>query len=219
MLIAFEGMDGCGKSSISTRVAKNLGMRHETQKIMTMLDINNEQYENFVRTIRSSHNQKLSLMFYTFRCMLDKDSKEDIIVERSMISTYFYEHNKVSSEEFNFLMSLDNIPDITFILYASSDERRRRIFYRNAQDEDLNSMEALSDGYKDMLECAHKYNIPYIGINSEKYEPDEIIDICSRIILKLKNLNETERIEFIEEMNNEYGFDSLYKERMLTLNE
>lgn len=219
MLIAFEGMDGVGKSTVSASVAQRLGIRHETQKLVSMLDIKQETFEQFVKSIRKAENKKITLLFFTFRCMLDKEGKEDLIVERSMLSTYFYEHNKVSEEEFRFLLSVGSLPDLLFILYASVDERRKRIFGRNNMDEDLKSTEAMSDGYKEMLDCAHKFNIPYIGINTEKYSFEEITDICSQIIEKYKNMSDIEKPGFIEEMNNEFGFDSLYKERMLTLNE
>jgi len=215
MLIAFEGMDGVGKSTISSSVAKRLGIKHETQKMVSMLDIKQETFDKFVKSLRKADNDKLALLFFTFRCMLDKEGKEDLIVERSMLSTYFYEHNKVSEDEFRFLLKVGTIPDLLFILYASVDERRKRIIGRNNMDEDLKSSEAMSDGYKEMLECAYKYNIPYIGINTEKYDYEDIVDLCSHIILRFKNMKENEKIGFIEEMNNEFGFDNLYKERVL----
>ena len=194
MLIAFEGMDGWDKSTISKKVANSLGINHETQKITRLLDIDNNKYNAFIKEIRKSNNKKLALIFYTFRCMLDKDSTCDVIVERSMISTYFYEHEKVSDKEFNYLLTLDCIPDITFILYASSDERKKRIELRDCNDEDLKSKEALSDGYKEMLDCVKNYHIPYIGINTENYNVDEIVDICTDIICKLKKINYKDRI-------------------------
>ena len=219
MLIAFEGMDGSGKSSISKAVSQRINIKHETQKIVKLLNVDLPIYKDFISKIRKSSNKRLALIFYTFRCMLDKEENEDLIVERSMISTYYYEHNKISDEEFSYLLSLDCIPDITFILYASSEERKKRIFYRDSQDEDLKSEEALFDGYKDMLECANKFNFPYIGLNTEKYSYEEIIDICSNIIKDFKSLDENERINYISKMNDEFGFDYMYKERVLVLSE
>ena len=219
MVIAFEGMDGVGKSSVAKSVGENLGIRHEAHKIVTELGIDINDYNKFVKKLLRADNERLSLMFYTFRCMFDQEGKEDLIVERSMLSTYFHEHNKVSEEEFGYLLSLGCIPEIIFILYASVDERRKRIYGRDANDEDLKSSSAMSDGYKSMLECAHKYNIPYIGINTEGRSQEEVVDICSSIVRDAKNMNPNDRLNFIYEMNNEFGFDSLYKERMLVLDE
>ena len=219
MVIAFEGMDGVGKSSVAKSVGDNLGIRHEAHKIVSELDIDINDYNKFVKKLLHAKNEKLSLMFYTFRCMFDQEETEDLIVERSMLSTYFHEHKKVSEEEFGYLLSLGCIPDIIFILYASPEERIRRIIGRDPNDEDLKSSSALSDGYLSMLECAHKYNIPYIGINTENRNKEEIVDICSSIIRDAKNMNQNERLNFIYQMNDEFGFDSLFKERMLVLSE
>ena len=211
MLIAFEGMDGVGKSTISSKVANNLTMRHETQKIMDVLNVNPRDYNKFVKDVRNSNNSRLPIIFYTFRCMYDKSTKEDVIVERSMVSVYYFEHEKVSEEEFSYLMSLDTIPDLTFILYGSSELRKERIRKRNPNDEDLNSTEALTDGYPLMLECVKKYKMPYIGINTEKYTEDQVIFICSEIIKNYKSLKDDEKEEFREKMNDKYGFEKIYE--------
>lgn len=211
MIVAFEGMDGVGKSSTAKEVAARTNFIHETQKMVNIMGIKENEFSRLVKAVRSSTNEKLGFMFYTFRCMLDIESKKDTIVERTMISTYYFEHEKVSQEEFDYAMSLNVIPDVTFLLYASSEERYKRIYLRNACDTDLKSKEALTDGYPIMLEFVKRYNIPYIGIDTEKYTQEEVIDICSDIIRRLKNMDPSQRQGYIELMNSEFGFDRKYK--------
>jgi len=217
MVIAFEGMDGSGKSTVSKEVAKTVGFNHETQKIISLMDIDDKTFSKFVKHIRNSQNKHMGFMFYTLRCMLDVDSCKNTIVERSMISTYYFEHNKVSKEEFDRVMNYNVIPNITFILYASKDTRIKRIYNRNIDDSDLTSAEALEEGYDLMLEFANNYNIPYIGIDTEKYTFDEIIDLCTSIINEYQQLKHEEIPYFIQEKNEIYGFDNKYKvkKRML----
>lgn len=211
MVIAFEGMDGCGKSTVAKAVAKKVGFNHETQRIISIMDIEDKAFSNLVKCIRSSKNEHMGFMFYTLRCMLDVDSGVNTVVERSMISTYYFEHKKVSEEEFNRVMKYNVIPDITFILYASKETRIERIYKRNINDTDLTSMEALEEGYDIMLKFANSYNIPYICIDTEKYPLEEIINICTSIIKKYQKLNPEEIPDFIETNNKIYDFNNKYK--------
>lgn len=218
MIVAFEGMDGSGKSSVASEVSKRVDFTHETQRIINIMGINEDEFSKLVRTVRTSSNSKLGFMFYTFRCMLDLEKKDNTIVERSMMSTYYFEHTKASINEFDYVMQLGVIPDVTFLLYASSSVRYKRIHDRDINDSDLKSGEALFDGYPIMLEFAHRYDIPYIGIDTEKYSYEDTIDICSSIINNLSAMDKDKRRAYIDEMNSEYGFESIYKvkERKLT---
>lgn len=211
MIVAFEGMDGCGKSTTALEVSKRIGYKHESQRLMSLLNVDKDNFDKFVKVVRTSKNSKLAFFFYTFRCMLDRDIPEDTIVERTMMSTYYFENEKVSEEEWNMIMSNPIIPDITFLLYASPEVRYQRIYGRNKNDIDLNSNEALNDGYFQMIEFAKKYNIPYIGINTEKYNMEQVIEICSAVTKYYSMLKtDSEKIEFIKVMNEKYGFDNLY---------
>lgn len=211
MLIGFEGMDGVGKTTLASYVSNNLNIPHETQKVANILGVDDKTFRKFVKDIRESDIKKLAFMFYTFRCMYDKSKtrNKDLIVDRTMMSTYFFEHSKLSENDLNYVMTLDCIPDLTFILYATPETRKHRISLRDDK-EDLNSEEALSDGYREMLEFAKKYNIPYVGIDTEKYNLSEIIDICESIIEAFKNANEEEREQIIKDCNDTYGFDKYY---------
>ena len=210
MLVAFEGMDGVGKSTVAKAVAKKINFRHEKQRLTNILDISDEVFNKLVKVIRTSENEYMGFVFYTLRCMLDKDIKENTIVERSMISTYYFEHNKVSKEEFQKVMNYNLIPNITFILYASKDVRKERIYKRNINDSDLKSDEALNDGYNTMLNFTREFNIPYVGIDTEKYSFEEIINICIETIINYKLLSKEEQIKYLDEQNKIYGFENKY---------
>jgi len=219
MIVAFEGMDGSGKSTIAKEVASMVNFKYEKQRLISILNISDETYNKLVKIIRDSNNNHMSFIFYTLKCMLDRDIKDNTIVERSMISTYYFEHQKITDEEFKHVFTFDVIPDITFILYASSDIRKQRIYNRDSNDPDLKSTEALYDGYKIMLDFAKSNNIPYIGINTELYTFDEIKEICSNIIKDYIKLDEKEKLEYINNQNDIYGIDKIYsvKKKVLTI--
>lgn len=214
MIIAFEGMDGCGKSTVASLFAKSNDFIHETQRIMSILDISREEFDKLVKVVRYSKNKKLSSMFYTFRCMLDNEANSNTVVERTMISTYYFEKNNMEKKFWDFAMELDVIPDITFILYASPEERYNRIKRRNPEDADLKNKEALYDGYNDMLEFIKLYSIPYVGINTEIYNEKQVTAIATEITKAFCNIHDKkEKVNFLKQMNDRYGFEKQEKNK------
>lgn len=215
MIVAFEGMDGCGKSTVASMFAEKNDFIHETQRIMRILNISREEFDNLVNIVRGSKNKKLSPIFYTFRCMLDNETDTNTVVERTMISTYYFENKRIEKDYWDFAMGLDVVPDITFVLYASPEERYNRIKNRNPLDKDLKSKEALSDGYSHMLEFIREYSIPYVGINTEIYNAKQVVEISTEIVKAFSKIEKMEdKIKFLEEMNNIYGFEKLEKDKI-----
>lgn len=215
MIVAFEGMDGCGKSTAASMFAEKNKFIHETQRIMKILNISREEFNKLVKVVRDSKNKKLSSIFYTFRCMLDNETNENTVIERTMISTYYFEKNKIEKDYWDFAMELNVIPDITFVLYASPEERYNRIKKRNPDDKDLKSKEALFDGYNDMLDFIKIYSIPYVGINTEIYNAKQVVEISTEITKKFSNIeNYEEKIKFLKKMNNIYGFENLERNKI-----
>lgn len=211
MVIAFEGMDGVGKSTVAKEFAKQNQIIYEQQKIVNLLNIDEKDFKKFIKIIRNSKNQKLSLMFYTYRCMLDNEGLEDIVIERTMASTYFFEKEKIDSSFWDYTIGLGIIPNLTFLLYAPPEVRIQRIYKRDNKDPDLTNLEAIVDGYGDMLEYLQRYNAPYVGINTQFMDSDEVVTTCSNIYKEFINIEDyDEKRRFLVDMNDQYGIDELY---------
>lgn len=212
MRIALDGMDGSGKSTLAEELSSSLGYTHYKQKMIDKYGMDQNFYNHFMKYVRNSHNKKLGTIFYTLRCMIDVDEEDNdnSIVERGIISMYYFEHEKLNDEEWKFLLSLGVIPDLTIILYADIPERIKRIKMRNPNDKDLTSSEALSDGYDIMLKFAKKYDIPYIGVDTTDRSIDEVKIICENIIKGYERCPDCKKKEYRDKLNDIYGFDDLY---------
>lgn len=212
MRVALEGMDGSGKSTIAKMLAPDLGFVHYQQKMVDKYGMDQNFYNHFMKCVRNSNNKKLGTIFYALRCMIDVDEEENdnSIVERSIISLYYFEHENLNDKEWDLLLGLGVIPDLTIILYASVDERIKRIMKRNPNDKDLTNEEALQDGYDIMLEFAKKYDIPYIGIDTTDKSIEEVKIICENIIKGYQKCPDSKKREYREKLNEVYGFDYLY---------
>lgn len=63
------------------------------------------------------------------------------------------------------------------MLYASLETRIKRIKLRNVEDKDLKDADIYRiDGYKKMNLFIQRYNIPYIFINTEGKDVQEVIN-------------------------------------------
>ena len=213
MKIAIEGMDGVGKTTVSKKLSQKLGYVHYEQKMIDHLGMDKNLYNNLVNYVRSSNNRKMSALFYTFRLMIDNSDNINSIVERSIVSMVYYEKDNINEKILDTIMDLEVIPDLTLILYAPVEKRIERIKKRDPNDPDLNSEEALQDGYDIMLDFVHNYDIPYIGIDTTNYSEDTVVEICKEIVLSYEKCPEEKKKVFLDKMNDTYGFDKLYEKK------
>ena len=217
MKIAIEGMDGVGKTTISEKLAKKMGYVHYEQKMIDHLEMDKDFYNKFVKYVRKNSNKKMSALFFTLRLMIDNSDNINSIVERSIVSMVYFEKDNIDEKLLDTIMDLGVIPDLTFILYAPVDKRIERIKKRNPDDPDLKSEEAMQDGYDAMLDFVHNYDIPYVGIDTTNYSEDIIVEMCKDIALGYECCPDDKKKEFLEKMNDVYGFDKLYKLKGKTL--
>lgn len=216
MLVVFEGMDGVGKTTIARDVAKKIGFNYDTKRIVSSLNLNMDTYLDFIKSLRESDSKDASFMFFTFKCLFDKISGENLVTERTMASTYFFEKNNIPVENFDFVMNMNVKPDITFLLYASPEERIKRIRSRNAFDPDLLCDELFTDGYPDMINFLEKYNMPYVLIDTEKYNKEQVSIIAQNIIGEYQKCSPKDRNTIISSFKNRYGQISMpYVKRMV----
>ena len=211
MRVVIEGMDGSGKSSVAEELAKKTGYVHYTQKLIDKIGLDDKSFNELKKYVRRSRNPYMSGMFYALRCMIDNDEDENTIIERGILSMYYFEKDNLGDDMFSALIKLNLTPDLTFILYAPKEVRMERIKERNPHDPDLKSAEALSDGYDVMIDFARRFDIPYIGIDTTGRTKEQIVCICQCLIEGYEKTPDNKKKEYIERMNDIYGFDNLYE--------
>lgn len=208
MIVSIEGMDGCGKTTVAKALAVKLGFEYSHNVIQDYFQIPEDKYKEFVKYIRKSDNRQLALMFYTFRCMFENnDRNRNLIVERGMPSVFFFEEKNAPQGFFETFSKLGTIPDLTFMLYAGSKERLNRIAGRDVNDEDLRSYEVRKLGYDKMVEFAEKYNVPYIALDTTKFDLNQICKIACNIISVYDKLGPEQKQKLFKIANSKFGFN------------
>lgn len=203
MIIAVEGMDGCGKSSVAKALAKKLKYEYCAFPNKSFFEMDNAQYKKLCRKVYNLEDSYCKALFFGFgNIIATKNIKDGVVIDRHLLSNYFWNGTNESEIIFEMLLKLIGSPDLTIILYAGNQERMNRIYQRNPNDLDLTDPEKMVFGYDKMISFASKYSLPFIIINTEKYDLNKTIKICECLIKKVKLLNKEQVLCFCNKVNN-----------------
>ena len=220
MLISIEGMDGVGKSTITKRVSKTLDIPLVEKPIDRLLCLDKEHSNIITEKIYSDYSSNVQGMYYLlgYLSALEDSKKEDIIMDRSFLSTYYFSYNEENAPLFDIIANYYGLPDLTIILYASIDERIKRIKKRNSSDVDLNKKRLYIDDYTKFFEGIKKYNMPYLVINNEKLQAEDTALLVSTLVkLIIENKENLDNLKSIFSIENMKSISDLSIEDMIEL--
>ena len=188
LTIAIEGMDGVGKTTIGKMIAKKYNFDFISKPIKNVLGLEEGNvFNNICSNIYDLDNEILRACFFGLgNIYVSSNTNENIVIDRHLVSNYFWNGTEKSNCVFNMIINCIGIPDLTILLYASPETRMKRIAKRNLNDRDLFDLEKRVDGYDKMISFLHDFNIPYLFINTENKNIDEIVDEISIEIEKYK---------------------------------
>ncbi len=127
-----------------------------------------------------------------------------------MLSTYYFSYDENSQILFDGIINGCGIPDLSIILYASAEERIKRIFLRDRNDSDLAKKRVYENGYEKFFEAIKRYGLNYLVVNTDKLNQHETIYICEKIIeLFTKNILD------LKEMQEIFSIDKMYNQEMM----
>lgn len=217
MLISIEGLDGVGKSSVTTYLSASLNMPIAEKPNRKLLYLDENQSKKITEKIYSCYSSNLQAMYYLmgYLSVLEDAKKNNILMDRGFLSTYYFSYNEETSALFDMFAKSYGIPDLTIVLYASVEERIKRIKNRNVSDDDLKKKRLYIDGYDKYFEAIKKYNMPYLLINNEKLSLEEtsslVLYLLELVIMKKENLSILSELFSIESLslNNQHSFQEI----------
>ena len=201
MFIAIEGMDGVGKTSLSKKIAESYGFQYIDNPMQKVLDITPEKYNSICNLIWSKENEDIKLCFFMTGNLMTKYYGENIVTDRYALSSFYWDGNDNNLEIFKYFYQKEVIPDLTFILYADIDARINRIAKRDSNDPDLYDAHALNYGYDKMTQFANEVNMPYILINTDNKNENEVFKYVSEIIMTFLTSKPEDVIDFCSKYN------------------
>lgn len=184
MLIAVEGMDGVGKTTLAKKLSTELGYKYVEDPVRMLLGLSEEDYDNLCYKVWDRKYENASAFMFCFGNIMTRSLGENVVVDRHLLSTYYWDSNEQNSKLFDIATYGQAIPDLTIVLYADIDTRISRIKSRNAEDEDLTEKMVLNEGYEKMLSFADETNIPYVVIDTTN---KSIEDVYNESLISVKN--------------------------------
>lgn len=203
MYIAIEGMDGVGKTSLAKKLSTDLNFDYIEKPMQKFMNCNNDYYNEICNFMFGLPNQDITLNFYMLGNILTKYLGADIVVDRNILSSYYWDCNEKNKIIFDYFVKKEILPDLTIILYADADSRLNRIKSRNSNDEDLNYVFDLQNGYKKMIDYANELHMPYILLDTNELNFDEVVEICENIIKRMLYYKE-DLLSICKQYNNVY---------------
>ena len=196
MQIAIEGMDGVGKTTIAKKLAEDFDFMYIDKPLHYLLPgTESESYAQLNSILRKMYDLNDPVIkswmiglgnLYSSRQFEDKN----IVLDRHLVSNYFWNGEQESDLVFKTMIELMGTPDMTILLYASPQTRRKRLYLRDKNDRDLSDPEIWVVGYDKMKKFLEDFNIPYIPINTENRNIEEVYEVVRR---KVENYIEKEK--------------------------
>lgn len=192
LVIAIEGMDGVGKTTIAKMLAEDYSFKYIEKPLSYIFDTKilsgNINLREISKNIYNFNDEILKAWFFGLGNLYTilKYEGENLIIDRHFVSNYFWNGNERSNRVFQVMIDLIGKPDLTVILYASPKTRMKRIYARNKNDYDLTDQEKQVDGYDKMIAFVNDFQLPYVIVNTENKSMDEVYQEVTNIIQDLK---------------------------------
>lgn len=188
MKIAIEGMDGVGKTTIAKKIAIDFNFKYVDKPLHYLVSKDEaEGYKQLDVMLRNMYELNDPVIkswmiglgnIYSIR----QFNNENIVLDRHLVSNYFWNGDKESDVVFKSMIDIIGKPDMTILLWATPKTRRERMFLRDNKDRDLSDPEIWVNGYDKMKEFLDKFEIPYIPINTEGRDENEVYKIIKEKI-------------------------------------
>jgi thymidylate kinase len=192
MKIAIEGMDGVGKSTVAQAIAKRKGFKYLEKPLQYFFEGSINELMQFSSRLYDIDDPVIKAWFFgmgnlfAFRHYKD----EDLIIDRHFASNYFWNGTEESKAVFKTMKEIIGVPDITILLYASPKTRMQRLYERDPKDRDIFDPEKKVNGYDKMVTFLNEFEIPYVLVNTEGKNVDQVIDEVDEIVTGLQIPND-----------------------------
>lgn len=213
MIISIEGMDGSGKTTVGKKMATKIGYQFLDRPLEKFWNLEPKTYEDMGNKLWSFKNEIYAALFYGMGCLLTRNENNNIILDRHIVSTYFWNGCETTNSLFDILVEYGVQEDLSIILYADLETRMNRIKKRSlltrGKDRDLDNKEVHLYGYDKMIEFVERYGTPYVIINTNNLCLEEVIEKCINIFSNIKELRPEDILKYCNNYNRIHNEDLL----------
>lgn len=197
MIITIDGLDGVGKSTLAKKLADTLNYRYIDKPLYELFGVSgddnylyNQIYHLQDLVYNKTDSNALKSWFTGMSLLYIKEvlKNENIIIDRGLLSAYAFNGDESSDIVFETLIKLGVWFDMSIVLYASNEERLKRMKKRNANDPDLQLEKITSLRYDKIMSFLEQHDLPHILIDTNDKTPDTILEIVLSELTKQKSI-------------------------------
>lgn len=188
MIIAIDGGDGCGKSTLARKLNEHYGFYYIKKPIDNFLHVKKDDsimakfsrlVQKLVYDINKNENVKVAFNSALLLYYRKKLKNENVIIDRGPLSCYMFNGSEETNPTFDYFINNGLNFDLNIFLKASNQTRLQRLAHRNNTDPDLDDakISSLSDNQDRTLAYAHSRNLNVLEIDTDDKLPEEIFEI------------------------------------------
>lgn len=184
MIVSIEGMDGVGKTTVARNIEKDLGFVYVKDPLKELFELSDENLSKISNKVFNSKNDRLIALYLALGdCYaLSEYQNMNVIMDRHVLLNYFWNGNSDTESIFKMQVDCFGKPDLTILLLASPQTRRKRIRSRNPNDPDLKKQRMFKEDYSIILDFLEKYGYNYVAVDTEQLSIEDMVLQCKRII-------------------------------------
>ena len=191
MIIAIEGMDGAGKTTICNHIERAFNFINIEKPTKYLFENKNgiidykEFYETLDKIYRSDEKTRSQFFGTGNLIAVTRYPNSNIVIDRHLASNYYWNGNKSLNKYYSELIKLCGKPDITIYLHATPKTRYLRLKKRNLNDLDLKDSTIFADGSEKNIEFLKRFNFEYRVIDTNN---KSIKEVCREVDHILKEI-------------------------------
>jgi len=190
MLIAIEGIDGVGKTTIGKALAKKLKYEFLDKALQKIWNIPLDSYVSMRDTLKTTNNNEVMSMFFGLNnllCSIEGYSK-NVIADRYIITNYFWHGTEKNECIYDAILAVSEKPILTVILKADTETLRKRIIAKETKDKiekELKKIKNNDEFVPKTKAFLERKGLDYIIIDNDSASIEDVVGI---IINKLKSI-------------------------------
>lgn len=193
MIITIDGGDGCGKSTLASKLADHYGFYYIKKPIDKVLGVKKDDSvrAKFSRLVQKivydiNKNEKVKVGFNSGLLLLYKHKLKDenVIIDRGLLSCYLFNGSEETNSTFDYFVENGLNFDLSVFLKASNQTRLARLAQRNNVDPDLDDEKigTLSDNQTRALEYANSRKLNTLVIDTDSKDAEAVFqEACAYI--------------------------------------
>jgi len=187
MLVAIEGMDGVGKTSVAKAIEKDLNFIYIKDPLKELFELDQEHLMRVLNKIFDYDDERIKAWTLALGeiYVLSQYKNKNVVLDRHTLLNYYWNGTDKSIDIFKLEKDWFGVPDLTIILYASPSIRIERMKKRDLNDPDLLDSYKLNDGYNKLEDFVKNNNFPYALVNTDNMSELEVIKKCKSLIDEL----------------------------------